>query len=347
MRTFCYFFASLFIVVTARDARAQRVYGAIADKWRLLGAATGPLGAPTSDESDAARGGRFNTFQNGFIYWHRNLGEAHAVYGLIGQKWNALGREKGFGYPLTDEQPAKNGGRFNDFENGGSIYFHPTFGVHAVYGAIRAKWHELGREAGALGYPLSDETTSVNGGRFVNFQFGVISWLSNRAYAVYGRIAEHWITTGREQGVCGYPTSDEYDFDDGRDTGEYGYWSKRFRRSDFNGGYILWSKKRDTLYPYCGASPPPPPKLVSPPPPEACLVSVVITNKSCLNPDGSPMSNWPPGSNTTTGCGSNVENARARARQTGYCISDADQASPGCCTISEQVAQGCLCRPPQ
>jgi uncharacterized protein with LGFP repeats len=227
----------VFIQVTA-TVSAYQVYGMIGDKWQQLGAQSGPLGAPKSDEADSARGGRFNEFQNGFIYWHSSTG-AHAVYDVIGQKWNQIGRERGFGYPITDTQPAKNGGRFNDFENGGSIYWHPSSGAHVVYGSIRAKWHELGRETGALGYPVSDESAATNGGRFNNFQFGMIYWHPKfGAHAVYGRIGEKWISLGRERGVCGYPTSDEYDFDDGRYTGEYTP-GNRFRRSDFVGGYIL------------------------------------------------------------------------------------------------------------
>lgn len=236
--------AAFSIAIHSSSTFAQKIYGAIEQKWKELKAGSGPLGAPTTDEQDAARGGRFNEFRNGYIYWHPSIG-AHAVYGLIGQKWNQLGRERGLGYPITDEEPAKNGGRFNDFENGGSIYWHQRSGVHVVYGAIRAKWHELGREAGGLGYPVSDESAAFDGGRFNNFQFGMIYWHSRfGAHAIHGRIGEKWIELGREPGVCGYPTSDEYDFDDGRDTGEYEI-GKRFRRSDFANGYILWSKKRN------------------------------------------------------------------------------------------------------
>jgi uncharacterized protein with LGFP repeats len=259
-------FAILIVGVTltvSSVAAAYQVYGAIAEKWRQLGSASGPLGAPKSDESAAARGGRFNEFQYGFIYWHPNFG-AHAVYGLIGEKWNQLGRERGFGYPLTDEQPAQRGGRFNDFENGGSIYWHPSFGAHAVYGTIREKWSQMGREAGGLGYPITDELPAANGARFNNFEFGMIYWQPNSgAHAVYGRIGEKWIQLGRESGICGYPTSDEYDFDDGRDTGEYGV-GKRFRRSNFTNGYILWSKARNQTYVYCRNTPSNPPPSSAP-----------------------------------------------------------------------------------
>lgn len=86
------------------------------DKWASMGGSKSPLGAAKTDEQSAARGGRFNEFQNGFIYWHPKFG-AHTVYGLIGVKWKQLGRENSLGYPITDELPSANGGRFNDFEN--------------------------------------------------------------------------------------------------------------------------------------------------------------------------------------------------------------------------------------
>jgi uncharacterized protein with LGFP repeats len=152
------------------------VYGAIKAKWVQLGGASGPLGAARSSEADAARGGRFNAFASGFIYWHPRFG-AHAVYGLIGEKWSTAGRENGFGYPLTDEMPGDNGGRFNDFERNATITFHPKAGTHVVYGFIRDAWVRLGRETrnGRCGYPTSDEY-DAGAYRRSNFQKGYIVW---------------------------------------------------------------------------------------------------------------------------------------------------------------------------
>ena len=166
--------------VSSSSVYAYEVHGAIAEKWKQLRAESGPLGAPKSDELDAAGGGRHNDFQYGFIYWHPKTG-AHAVYGLIGEKWNQMGRERGFGYPLTDEQPANAGGRFNDFTDGRSIYSHPRFGTHAIYGAIRDKWVSMGRELSKLGYPTSDEYSDKYSGeaesyRRVDFECGFIKW---------------------------------------------------------------------------------------------------------------------------------------------------------------------------
>ena len=108
----CSFAWSALVIFPLFSAAAiqQKVYGAIAEKWSQLKGETGPLGAAKTNEATAARGGRFNEFAHGFIYWHPKFG-AHAVYGDIGVKWNQLGRERGFGYPLTDELPAPEGGR--------------------------------------------------------------------------------------------------------------------------------------------------------------------------------------------------------------------------------------------
>jgi len=161
-------------LVVATPALAWDVYGAIGAKYAELGGPAGPLGEALSSEAPAADGGRFNNFRNGFIYWHKRTG-AHAVYGLIGQKWAAAGKERGFGYPLTDESPAANGGRFNDFANNATITFHPRVGANAIYGDIRVKWIARGREAGSCGYPLKDEH-DYNGGRRQEFTKGAIDW---------------------------------------------------------------------------------------------------------------------------------------------------------------------------
>ncbi|MCM0590516.1 MAG: hypothetical protein HEQ35_16155 [Gloeotrichia echinulata IR180] len=165
-------------LVLNQPVYAQAIYGLIFDKWASMGGSRSPVGDPKTDELPAARGGRYNEFQNGFIYWHPNLG-AHAVYGLIGVKWNQLGRENGLGYPITDELPAANGGRFNDFENNASIYWHPSTGAYAVYGDIRTQWVSMGRERSRLGYPISDEQSSGSAGQRVSyFQGGAIYWNS-------------------------------------------------------------------------------------------------------------------------------------------------------------------------
>ena len=112
----------LALIASTTGASAFQVYGDIAIKWQALGGPGGPLGDATSDEADAARGGRFNNFQNGFIYWRKDRG-AHAIYGLIGETWNGMGRERSkCGYPISDEYGFGDGGRRSDFEHGRIIW---------------------------------------------------------------------------------------------------------------------------------------------------------------------------------------------------------------------------------
>jgi outer membrane protein assembly factor BamB len=155
---------------------AHAIYGAIAQKYAELGWETSVLGFPTTDESPAV-GGRYNHFagENGSIYWSPNTG-AHAIYGVIAQKYAELGWETSvLGFPTTDESPAV-GGRYNHFAGqNGSIYWSPNTGAHAIYGAIAQKWASLGWERSAQGFPTTDEY-GVTGGRRNDFQHGTITF---------------------------------------------------------------------------------------------------------------------------------------------------------------------------
>jgi LGFP repeat/Domain of unknown function (DUF4832) len=155
---------------------AHEVHGAIRDKWAALGWERGLLGYPLTDETATPDGtGRFNHFTGGSIYWTPATG-AREVHGAIRDKWAALGWERGLlGYPLTDETTTPDGtGRFNHF-TGGSIYWTPTTGAHEVHGAIRDAWAASGWEAGAFGFPVSNEY-DMPGGRRSDFQGGSMTW---------------------------------------------------------------------------------------------------------------------------------------------------------------------------
>ena len=150
----------------------------IHDKWKSLGGARGFLGSPISPEMTAADGvGRYRRYQGGSIYWSPQTG-AHEVHGAIRDKWTSLGSESGYGYPITDEVVAPDGrGRYNHFEGGRSIYWTPQTGAHAIFGAIRGKWADLGWENGRLGYPTTDEQGTADGfWRFNHFEHGSIFW---------------------------------------------------------------------------------------------------------------------------------------------------------------------------
>jgi uncharacterized protein with LGFP repeats len=158
----------------------HEVHGAIRDRWILLGAETGFLGYPITDESGTPDSvGRYNHFQNGSIYWTPGTG-AHETHGAIRDKWATLGWERSVvGYPLTDETGAPDGvGRYNHFQTG-SIYWTPRTGAFETHGAIRDTWAALGWERSFLGYPTSDEGDiglPSGPGRVSSFENGNIIW---------------------------------------------------------------------------------------------------------------------------------------------------------------------------
>lgn len=96
--------------------------------------------------------------------------------GAIDVKYQAIGGcSSVVGGAVTSEVATPDGvGRYNVFENG-SIYWTPWTDAHEVHGAIRDRWAVEGWEAGALGYPVSDEY-AVPGGRRNDFEHGSIVW---------------------------------------------------------------------------------------------------------------------------------------------------------------------------
>ncbi|WP_275900314.1 hypothetical protein [Pyxidicoccus trucidator] len=200
---------------------AWEVHGEIRNKWEQLGWERSVLGYPKTGEQETPdKTGRYNHFENGSIYWTAATG-AHEVRGLIHAKWAELGWEKSaLGYPLTDEQGAADGvGRYSHFQRG-SIYFTLATGAHAVSGDINVKWVALSREAGLLGYPLTDETATPDGvGRFNHFQNGSIYWTAaTGAHEVHGPIRAKWESMGWERSTLGYPVRDEYAVTGGRES---------------------------------------------------------------------------------------------------------------------------------
>src|SRR5207302_1574807 len=155
---------------------AHEVHGAILGEWGSRGWERSVLGYPTSDESYTT-GGRYNSFQGGFILWSPASG-AHEVHGAILSKYAAMGWQNSpLGFPVTDETSTPDGvGRYNHFQ-GGAIDWTPATGAHEVHGAIAAKFASLGWEN--VGEAITDEIDlSATGGAYNRFQVGVVlGWL--------------------------------------------------------------------------------------------------------------------------------------------------------------------------
>ncbi|SDD62048.1 PQQ-dependent sugar dehydrogenase [Actinokineospora iranica] len=211
---------------------AHLVWGDIYARWRAMGDVASPLAYPTTDETGTPDGiGRYNHFQGGSIYWTRGTG-AHDVRGQIRGLWSAMGWERSLlGYPKSNEEMAPDGiGRYSHFQNG-SIYWTGATGAHEIHGSIHTLWAAMGWERSVLGYPITnEEITPDRIGRYNHFQQnGSIYWTpTTGAHDVRGKIRNLWSSMGWERSWLGYPTSNEYAINGGR-------------RSDFQGGYILYS----------------------------------------------------------------------------------------------------------
>lgn len=144
------------------------------DKYSSCGGPGGFLGPQTSG---IQKNGSvpMQTFQNGCII--RTNNGLFEIHGAIYQKWTQMGGV-GFGLPITNETPCPDQqGRYNHFTDGKAIYWHPSTGAFAIYGAIYELWSSLGWENSTLGYPTSDEMQAPdNIGRQNTFQRGIIYW---------------------------------------------------------------------------------------------------------------------------------------------------------------------------
>jgi uncharacterized protein with LGFP repeats len=85
---------------------AWEVHGAIRAHWAALGWERSVVGYPTSDETAAPDGiGRYNTFQEGVIYWSPYIG-TFEVHGAILQAYLSVQATRSrLGYPTSDVFP--------------------------------------------------------------------------------------------------------------------------------------------------------------------------------------------------------------------------------------------------
>ena len=105
-------------IVTNPDGAAHIVHGAIGAKYKELGTVESELGFPKGGEK-SIRGGAFQEFDNGNIYWSAGTGAHFIKYGDIFTHWGTQRYEQGkFGYPTEDHANIPAGGEIVRFENG-------------------------------------------------------------------------------------------------------------------------------------------------------------------------------------------------------------------------------------
>jgi hypothetical protein len=217
--------------------------GAIGAYWSSIGGPSSFLGNCRTNEL-AVAGGVVQHFDGGSVYWSSATG-AREVHGAIRATHNALGAASGWlRLPTTHElRTPRKPGAFNHFQ-GGSVYWSPSTGAHAVRGAIRDRWASMGWEDSYLGFPLRSELpTPSKPGAYSHFQGGSIYWSpSTGAQPIRGAIRDRWASIGWENSSLGFPVSGEYPIPGGM-------------RTDFQGGAIDWDARTFTTRVIPGAVP--------------------------------------------------------------------------------------------
>ncbi|MEM9836906.1 MAG: hypothetical protein AAF828_10410 [Bacteroidota bacterium] len=169
------------------------------------------------------------------------------VTGAIERKWRQLNAGRGpLGMP-TARQVTTTDGKITSqrFKHGTIVHEHrinnrPNGEAFATWGAIHAKWAQMGGISSQLGCPRTDETVASDGkGRFNHFKGGSIYWKHRTgAHVVWGAIRRLWSRLNWEKGPLGYPTSDELPTAEPRSYG-------RFNR--FENGSIYWSSNTGAI----------------------------------------------------------------------------------------------------
>lgn len=138
----------------------------------------------------------------------------YCVGGAILVEYRGAGDHPFFGNAVTPENDAARGGRWQAFERGSSIYWHPLVSdghANQIGGLIRDKWGELGWENGFLAYPVTRELQARKPGRLNHFEGGSIYWSNaTGAHNIQGVIRDKWASLDWENGRLGFPSSDEF-----------------------------------------------------------------------------------------------------------------------------------------
>ncbi len=190
------------------DTGAFGLVGRINARYSELGGPDSWLGFPKTGELKTANGvGRLVHFENGSIYWSPSTG-AWEIPGDMFRAWGTQNYENGgLGFPVGPAKPFKDG-LAQEFQ-GGYVLRTPDNKAYWVRGAISSKYMDSG-VADALGFPKGNEKL-INGGAFQEFDKGNIYWSASTGahYILYGDIFNAWGAKNYEQGVYGFPATDQ------------------------------------------------------------------------------------------------------------------------------------------
>lgn len=205
------YYSGSYNFVTAFEAwfgSTQSIGGtAVVNKYTALGGASSWLGAATGEIKTAGKGGLYQQFANGKIYWHQNTGAWTVRSGAVNTYYSLVGYENGhLGYPRSDERVIPGKGIYQLFE-GGQIYWSTDTGAWGVrYGAMFNRFIELNYESGYLGLPTSGEVGAKDG-TYQTFQGGRLYWRPGykTAMDMPNKLIGTYTTAGTENGYLGLP----------------------------------------------------------------------------------------------------------------------------------------------
>jgi Astacin (Peptidase family M12A)/LGFP repeat len=134
------------------------------------------------------------------------------------------------GSPYSSLSPTRDRLGFYIHGQYGSVYWYPFLGAHFMLSDIRAQWWLQGSEDG-LGFPTRDDTRSLNGGHWAEFERGAIyAHPTAGVHSVRGPILTTYKAWEAERGTLGYPITDEQAYGTAGDRIVY-----------FQQGSIAWS----------------------------------------------------------------------------------------------------------
>jgi lysozyme len=154
-------------VVSTKAHGTFPVLGAILDRYRANGSASGPLGVPTEAAQDLGLGAIRQVFAGGLVVSSPATG-AHSLRGAFALRWRKDG-----GVRSQEGLPTAEAVGVGQQFRGGGLY-NTSSGVHLVPGAINERYLELGGPASVLGLP-AQEARLVLGSRLVQFDVGALA----------------------------------------------------------------------------------------------------------------------------------------------------------------------------
>lgn len=183
--------------------------------------------------ADGRGQGRAQNFEKGRMTWRRKTDKTVWQYGRILRTYNRLGREGSvLGMPTSD---VRGPGWYlaGNYVNG-SIVWSRGNGAFPIVGKWARKFRAHGGVRGKLGPPLSKKETAASlpgRGRRQRFKRGRLYAPpgGGAIRALWGPIAERYVSIEEASSACGYPTSDVHSVADGVE-------------ADFENGRILYSK---------------------------------------------------------------------------------------------------------